>query len=141
MLESELFGHEGSFTGAEKTRAGRFEQANGGTLFLDEIGDMPISLQSKLLRALEQRVVQRVGGNEEIEIDFRLVCATHQNIQSKIDEGSFRSDLFYRINVFPIQVPSLAERVVDIPNLIKAIIGQLQTSNLPRFDDTVFRAF
>ena len=102
LLESELFGHEkGSFTGAEKTRAGRFEQANGGTLFLDEIGDMPISLQSKLLRALEQRVVQRVGGNEEIKIDFRLVCATHQNIQSKIDEGSFRSDLFYRINVFP----------------------------------------
>ena len=124
LLESELFGHEkGSFTGAEKTRAGRFEQANGGTLFLDEIGDMPISLQSKLLRALEQRVVQRVGGNEEIEIDFRLVCATHQNIQSKIDEGSFRSDLFYRINVFPIQVPSLAERAVDIPNLVKAIIG------------------
>ena len=81
LLESELFGHEkGSFTGAEKTRAGRFEQANGGTLFLDEIGDMPISLQSKLLRALEQRVVQRVGGNEEIEIDFRLVCATHQNL-------------------------------------------------------------
>ena len=137
LLESELFGHEkGSFTGAEKTRAGRFEQANGGTLFLDEIGDMPISLQSKLLRALEQRVVQRVGGNEEIEIDFRLVCATHQNIQSKIDEGSFRSDLFFRINVFPIQVPSLAERTVDIPNLVKAIIGQLQTSNLPKFDDT-----
>ena len=137
LLESELFGHEkGSFTGAEKTRAGRFEQANGGTLFLDEIGDMPISLQSKLLRALEQRVVQRVGGNEEIEIDFRLVCATHQNIQSKIDEGSFRSDLFYRINVFPIQVPSLAERAVDIPNLVKAIIGQLQTSKLPKFDDT-----
>ena len=137
LLESELFGHEkGSFTGAEKTRAGRFEQANGGTLFLDEIGDMPISLQSKLLRALEQRVVQRVGGNEEIEIDFRLVCATHQNIQSKIDEGTFRSDLFYRINVFPIQVPSLAERAVDIPNLVKAIVGQLQTSNLPKFDDT-----
>ena len=137
LLESELFGHEkGSFTGAEKTRAGRFEQANGGTLFLDEIGDMPISLQSKLLRALEQRVVQRVGGNEEIEIDFRLVCATHQNIQSKIDEGSFRSDLFFRINVFPIQVPSLAERTVDIPNLVKAIIGQLQISNLPKFDDT-----
>ena len=137
LLESELFGHEkGSFTGAEKTRAGRFEQANGGTLFLDEIGDMPISLQSKLLRALEQRVVQRVGGNEEIKIDFRLVCATHQNIQSKIDEGSFRSDLFYRINVFPIQVPSLAERAVDIPNLVKAIIEQLQTSKLPKFDDT-----
>ena len=84
LLESELFGHEkGSFTGAEKTRLGRFEQSDGGTLFLDEIGDMPIPLQSKLLRALEQRVIQRVGGNEDIEIDFRLVCATHQNMQSK----------------------------------------------------------
>ena len=137
LLESELFGHEkGSFTGAEKTRAGRFEQANGGTLFLDEIGDMPISLQSKLLRALEQRVIQRVGGNEEITIDFRLVCATHQNIQSKIDEGLFRSDLFYRINVFPVQLPPLAERAVDIPNLVKAIGTQLQNVNLPEFDES-----
>ncbi len=137
LLESELFGHEkGSFTGAEKTRAGRFEQASGGTLFLDEIGDMPIPLQSKLLRALEQRVIQRVGSNEEIAVDFRLVCATHQNMQIKIDEGAFRSDLFYRINVFPIQVPSLAERAVDIPNLVKAILEQLQASVSPQFDDT-----
>ena len=108
LLESELFGHEkGSFTGAEKTRAGRFEQAEGGTLFLDEIGDMPMPLQSKLLRALEQRTIHRVGGNDEIKVDFRLVCATHQNIESKIDEGLFRSDWFYRINVFPVQVLSL----------------------------------
>lgn len=137
LLESELFGHEkGSFTGAEKTRLGRFEQSNGGTLFLDEIGDMPIPLQSKLLRALEQRVIQRVGGNEEIEIDFRLVCATHQNMQTKIDEGLFRSDLFYRINVFPIQVPSLAERAVDIPVLVKAISNQIPNLSIPHFDET-----
>ena len=95
LLESELFGHEkGSFTGAEKTRAGRFEQADGGTLFLDEIGDMPMPLQSKLLRALEQRTIQRVGGNDEIEVDFRLICATHQNIESKIDEGLFNRICF-----------------------------------------------
>ena len=85
---------------------------------------------------LEQRVIQRVGSNEEIAVDFRLVCATHQNMQIKIDEGAFRSDLFYRINVFPIQVPSLAERAVDIPNLVKAILEQLQASVSPQFDDT-----
>ncbi|MBT5799403.1 MAG: sigma-54-dependent Fis family transcriptional regulator [Alphaproteobacteria bacterium] len=137
LLESELFGHErGAFTGAEKTRAGRFEQAHGGTLFLDEIGDMAVALQSKLLRALEQRIIQRVGGNEEIEIDFRLVCATHQNIEAKIDEGSFRSDLYYRINVFPVQVPSLAERAVDIPDLVEAMGQKMINASLPKFDDS-----
>ena len=137
LLESELFGHEkGSFTGAEKTRAGRFEQAHKGTLFLDEIGDMAMPLQSKLLRALEQRVIQRVGGNEEIVIDFRLVCATHQHIESKIDEGLFRSDLFYRINVFPVQVPSLAERAVDIPELVQAIGSQIIGMPSPKFDES-----
>ena len=139
LLESELFGHEkGSFTGAEKTRAGRFEQADGGTLFLDEIGDMPMPLQSKLLRALEQRTIQRVGGNDEIEVDFRLICATHQNIESKIDEGLFRSDLFYRINVFPVQVPPLASRAVDIPDLVEAISAQTQSLAKPNFDETGF---
>ncbi len=139
LLESELFGHEkGSFTGAEKTRAGRFEQADGGTLFLDEIGDMPMPLQSKLLRALEQRTIQRVGGNDEIEVDFRLVCATHQNIESKIDEGLFRSDLYYRINVFPVQVPPLASRAVDIPDLVEAISAQTQSLAKPNFDETGF---
>ena len=137
LLESELFGHEkGSFTGAEKTRAGRFEQAHKGTLFLDEIGDMAMPLQSKLLRALEQRVIQRVGGNEEIGVDFRLICATHQHLESKIDEGLFRSDLFYRINVFPVQVPSLAERAVDIPELVKAIASQIADMPSPRFDES-----
>ena len=126
LLESEIFGHEkGAFTGADKPREGRVELARGGTLFLDEIGDMPLPLQTKLLRVLENRTVQRVGGNDEIEVDFRLVCATHQNIQARVDEGAFRADLYYRINVFPIQVPSLAERQVDIPLIVGAIMEQL----------------
>ena len=126
LLESEIFGHEkGAFTGADKPREGRVELARGGTLFLDEIGDMPLPLQSKLLRVLENRTVQRVGGNDEIEVNFRLVCATHQNIQARVDEGAFRADLFYRINVFPIQVPSLAERQVDIPLIAAAMIDHL----------------
>ena len=97
----------------------------GGTLFLDEIGDMPLPLQTKLLRVLENRTVQRVGGNDEIEVDFRLVCATHQDIQARVDDGAFRADLYYRINVFPIHVPSLAERQVDIPLIASAIMEQL----------------
>ena len=126
LLESELFGHEkGAFTGADKNRKGRFEMADGGTLFLDEIGDMPLPLQSKLLRALEDRTIQRVGGGKDIKVDFRLICATHQNIQSKVDDGSFRADLYYRINVFPIQVPTLAERAVDIPQIVERILSQM----------------
>ncbi len=126
LLESEIFGHEkGAFTGADKPREGRVELARGGTLFLDEIGDMPLPLQTKLLRVLENRTVQRVGGNNEIEVDFRLVCATHQNIQERVDDGAFRADLYYRINVFPIQVPSLAKRQVDIPLIVRAIMEQL----------------
>lgn len=130
LLESEIFGHEkGAFTGADKPREGRVELARGGTLFLDEIGDMPLALQSKLLRVLENRTVQRVGGNDEVEVDFRLVCATHQNIQARVDDGSFRADLYYRINVFPIQVPSLAERQVDIPLIASAILAQLSAAD------------
>ncbi len=126
LLESELFGHEkGAFTGADKNRKGRFEMAEGGTLFLDEIGDMPLSLQSKLLRALEDRTIQRVGGGKDVKVDFRLICATHQNIPSKVDNGSFRADLYYRINVFPIQVPTLAERTVDIPQIVERILAQM----------------
>ena len=140
LLESELFGHEkGAFTGADKAREGRVEMAEGGTLFLDEIGDMPLPLQTKLLRVLENRTVQRVGGNDEIEVDFRLVCATHQNIQARVDEGGFRADLFFRINVFPIQVPTLAERHVDIPLIADAILAQMAgdaTERLPVMEDT-----
>ena len=141
LLESELFGHEkGAFTGADKLRAGRFELADGGTLFLDEIGDMPLSLQAKLLRALESRTIQRVGGTKEIEVDFRLVCATHQNIEADIESGKFRADLFYRINVFPLTMPALAARAVDIPILVKAIINKIEKENknskLPNFKDS-----
>ncbi len=140
LLESEIFGHEkGAFTGADKPREGRVELAHGGTLFLDEIGDMPLPLQTKLLRVLEDRTVQRVGGNDEIEVDFRLVCATHQDIQAQVDDGAFRADLYYRINVFPIQVPSLAQRQVDIPLIAGAIMRQLSDGHdaaVPAMDDS-----
>ena len=122
LLESELFGHEkGAFTGADSKREGRFEASNNGTLFLDEIGDMPMALQAKLLRAIETRKIQRVGGRKEIDLNLRLICATHQDIEKKIDEGNFRADLFFRINVFPIEIPSLAERKEDIPILVNSI--------------------
>ena len=140
LLESEIFGHEkGAFTGADKPREGRVELAKGGTLFLDEIGDMPLPLQSKLLRVLENRKIQRVGGNHEIEVDFRLVCATHQNIKARVDEGAFRADLYYRINVFPIHVPSLAERQVDIPQIACAVMEQLANASggtVPNLDES-----
>ena len=146
LLESELFGHEkGSFTGADKPRAGRFEQASGGTLFLDEIGDMPIALQSKLLRALEDKTIQRVGGSKTIKVDFRLICATHQDLNLKVDKGDFRADLFYRINVFPIDVPRLSERAVDIPLILKKILEDFglmdETLNsIPVFEESALMA-
>ena len=119
LLESELFGHEkGSFTGALTRRIGRFEQANGGTIFLDEIGDMPFDMQVKLLRVLEERTIERVGSSAEIELDVRVICATHQNLQKSIADGKFREDLFFRLNVFPINVPPLLERREDVPILI-----------------------
>lgn len=143
LLESELFGHEkGSFTGADSQRQGRFELSNNGTLFLDEIGDMPMSLQAKLLRAIETKKIQRVGGKKEIELDLRLICATHQNIEKKIEEGSFRSDLFFRINVFPIEIPTLAERKEDIPILVSYIINEIKNNGsvVPKFDDSALKA-
>ena len=130
LLESELFGHEkGAFTGADKGRAGKFEQADKGTLFLDEIGDMPLPLQAKLLRALENRVIQRVGSSNDIAVDFKLICATHQNIEADIEAGKFRADLFYRINVFPISLPRLADRHVDIPQLVETMIASIIKQN------------
>lgn len=142
LLESELFGHEkGAFTGADKARAGRFEMAKGGTLFLDEIGDMPLALQSKLLRALEAKAIQRVGGGDEVPVDFRLICATHQKIEQKVHDGSFRSDLYFRINVFPVKVPTLAERSVDIPLIAEAVLAQMVSDQKvvrPKLDESAF---
>ena len=127
LLESELFGHEkGAFTGADKQRKGRFEQSSGGSLFLDEIGDMPLPLQAKLLRAIENRTIQRVGGAQDIKIDLRLICATHRDLEKKVESGEFRADLFFRINVLPINVPSLAERRTDIPSLQKTLLNNLR---------------
>ncbi len=143
LLESELFGHEkGSFTGADSLRQGRFELSNNGTLFLDEIGDMPMSLQAKLLRAIETKSIQRVGGKKEIKLDLRLVCATHQNIEKKIDDGTFRADLFFRINVFPIEIPTLSERKEDIPILVDHIINEISLNQelVPKFDTSAIRA-
>ena len=119
LLESELFGHKkGSFTGATCDRLGRFELAHKGTLFLDEIGDMPLDLQVKFLRVLEEKVVEPVGGSRAVEVDVRVVAATHRNIEKMVSEGKFREDLFYRLNIIPIAVPSLKERNFDIPELI-----------------------
>jgi sigma-54 specific flagellar transcriptional regulator A len=119
LMESELFGHEkGAFTGALTRRAGRFEIANGGTIFLDEIGDMPLQMQVKLLRVIQERMIDRVGGCTSIKVDVRLIAATNQNLQEMIEKEIFREDLYYRLNVFPIHVPSLSERSEDIPALI-----------------------
>jgi sigma-54 specific flagellar transcriptional regulator A len=127
LLESELFGHEkGAFTGAIATRKGRFELANGGTLFLDEIGDMPMLMQVKLLRVLQERSFERVGGAQTIYTNVRLIAATHQNLEDKIAQGAFRMDLFYRLHVFPIEVAPLRERREDIPLLVAAFAKRMK---------------
>ncbi len=118
LLESELFGHEkGAFTGAQSSRKGRFEQADGGTLFLDEIGDMPAELQTRLLRVLADGEFYRVGGHTPVRVDVRIIAATHQNLEERVEDGSFREDLFHRLNVIRIHVPSVRERIDDIPLL------------------------
>jgi two-component system nitrogen regulation response regulator GlnG len=118
LIESELFGHEkGAFTGAAGTRKGRFEQANGGTLFLDEIGDMPLDIQTRLLRVLADGQFYRVGGHEPVSVDVRIVAATHQNLEKLVEEGKFREDLFHRLNVIRIHIPTLKDRKEDIPQL------------------------
>jgi sigma-54 specific flagellar transcriptional regulator A len=120
LLESELFGHEkGAFTGAIATRKGRFEIAEGGTLFLDEIGDMSLSMQVKLLRVLQERVFERVGNHTQIRCNVRIIAATHRNLEESIIRGAFREDLFYRLNVFPIEMPSLRSRIEDLPSLVR----------------------
>jgi len=136
LLESELFGHEkGAFTNAIRTRIGRFELANGGTLFLDEIGDMSPNLQGKLLRVLQERQFDRVGGIKTIRTDIRVIAATHQNLKKRVEEGKFREDLYYRLNVIPIEIPPLRKRVSDIPLLVRHFIDQFNKSKKREIQD------
>src|SRR5690554_813438 len=131
LLESELFGHEkGAFTGADQQRIGKFEQANKGTLFLDEIGDMPLEAQAKVLRVLQENTITRVGGNESISVDVRILAATNKDLEKEIKEGNFREDLFHRISVIPIHVPALAERKEDIPLIAEACLQKLQITDI-----------
>ncbi len=133
LIESELFGHEkGSFTGAVARGIGKFEQASGGTLFLDEIGDMPSEAQTRLLRALQSGRIRRVGGREEIDIDVRIIAATNRDLAPMIAAGQFREDLFYRLNVVPIQLPPLRERASDIEALARHFLIQAAEEGLPR---------
>ena len=130
LIESELFGHEkGSFTGAAGRHIGKFEQAHHGTLFLDEIGDMPLPMQAKLLRVLEEGEVERVGGDKPVSVDVRVVVATHRNLEELTREGKFRPDLFHRVYVFPLMLPSLRERREDIPSLVEHFAGQVCAQN------------
>jgi DNA-binding NtrC family response regulator len=130
LIESELFGHEkGSFTGAGGRHAGKFEQAEHGTLFLDEIGDMPVQMQAKLLRVLEEGEVERVGGEKPIRVDVRVLVATHRNLEALVKESKFRQDLFHRIYVFPLALPPLRERREDIPALIEHFAAQVCLQN------------
>ncbi|MDH5571632.1 MAG: PEP-CTERM-box response regulator transcription factor [Gammaproteobacteria bacterium] len=126
LLESELFGYEkGAFTGAAKTTPGKIEYAEGGTLFLDEMGELPMPLQAKLLRFLQERVVERIGGREEIPVNVRVICATHQNLEDKIKRNEFREDLYYRINEIPINIPPLIERQGDVLLLARSLLDQM----------------
>lgn len=130
LIESELFGHEkGAFTGAITARAGRFEMAEGGTLFLDEIGDLPLPMQVKLLRVLQERTYERVGGTKTLTANIRIVTATHRDLEKMIEDGSFREDLYYRINVFPIEMPALRERTEDVPLLLNELVNRLEREN------------
>jgi two-component system, NtrC family, response regulator AtoC len=127
LLESELFGHErGAFTGAVRTKPGRFELARGGTLFLDEIGDMPLAMQAKILRALQEREVDRVGGVRPISVDVRVIAATHQDLERLVTEGRFRSDLFYRLQGVRLRLPALRERLADLPHLVNHFLRHAQ---------------
>ena len=133
LIESELFGHEkGAFTGADRAMPGKFEQARGGTLFLDEVGDMPLDAQTRLLRVLQEGEFTRVGGREVQTADVRIIAATHQDLRSLINEGRFREDLFYRLNVVPIRLPPLRERLEDVPDLARAFLRKAETEGLPR---------
>lgn len=137
LLESELFGHEkGAFTGAISSRKGRFELAQGGTLFLDEIGDMPLQMQVKLLRVLQERTYERVGGSKPIKADVRVIAATHRDLEEMIADGRFREDLYYRLNVFPIESPSLKQRADDLELLIQEFTKRFEREHKARFNLT-----
>lgn len=130
LIESELFGHEaGAFTGATKQRRGKFERASGGTLFLDEVGDMPTNMQAKLLRVLQENELERVGGSDLIKVDVRVVAATNKNLRKEIEEGRFRADLYDRLNVLPVRVPALRERIEDVDVLVPHFLRQVCASN------------
>ena len=130
LIESELFGHEkGSFTGANNQRIGRFEAADGGTIFLDEFGDIPLSTQVKLLRVIQQKEIERIGSTKSIKVDVRIICATNKNLEEMISNGIFREDLYYRINVFPLYIPALRERLHDIPTLVDHFIEKYNKIN------------
>lgn len=144
LLESELFGYEkGAFTGAHKTTLGKIETANGGTLMLDEIGDMPLALQAKMLRFLQERVIERVGGRSEIEVDVRVVCATHRNLAEMVAEQSFREDLFYRVSEITLNIPPLRNRGHDIVIIAKALLHRFNTefnTNIQGFTEDAINA-
>ncbi|MDE5637046.1 MAG: sigma-54 dependent transcriptional regulator [Alistipes sp.] len=134
LIESELFGHErGAFTSAIKQRKGKFEQANGGTLFMDEIGDMSLSAQAKVLRALQESRISRVGSDKDVEVDVRVIAATNKNLRDEIAKGNFREDLYHRIGVIIIKVPALRDRAADIPELVEHFIERIcEEYRLPR---------
>lgn len=144
LLESELFGYEkGAFTGASQQTPGKIEYADGGTLFLDEIGDLPLDLQAKLLRFIQERVVERIGGRREIPVDVRIICATHQNLEEQIQEGHFREDLYYRVSEMSIQIPALKDRSGDAAVLAKAFLSRFAAELAPGvkgFDDAAIAA-
>jgi transcriptional regulator with GAF, ATPase, and Fis domain len=129
LIEAELFGHvKGAFTGAVNARIGRFEQANGGTLFLDEIADLPLDLQAKLLRVLQERELQRLGSSETIKVDVRVIAATNADLLARVKAGRFREDLYYRLNVVPISMPALRDRTCDIPLLVRHFVQKICTA-------------
>jgi DNA-binding NtrC family response regulator len=134
LIENELFGHEkGAFTGADTRRAGKFELAHGGTIFLDEIGELPLTVQGKLLRVLEEKVVERLGGHGPVPLDVRIIAATNRELEAAANDGTFRKDLFYRLNVFPIRIPAMRERATDIPLLAEAFLDRFRRErNRPR---------
>jgi transcriptional regulator with GAF, ATPase, and Fis domain len=134
LIENELFGREkGAYTGAYKQQIGRFEMADGSTLFLDEISELPLELQAKLLRILQEKKFERIGGTRTISVDVRIIAATNQNLLDAVNKGKFRQDLFYRLNVFPIRVPTLTQRMEDIPLLVDAFVKEFGETMAKRF--------